>query len=120
MASKKKAAGVGPSKKTRVRIEPLHEGDFPSAYANFASVTHTKDDLCIDFCLLAPPHRVNLSESDDATAYVPVVSRVLIPTSMANGLIKALRAQADKAQEDSGGDTVIQVKESSLKKGRVN
>lgn len=68
-------------------------GTFPVVYSNFASISRTKEDLCIDFCLVAPPHRIDL---DKKLAQIPVVARVLIPTDMSEGLINALKEQAKR------------------------
>ena len=89
-----------------LNIQPYYEGPFSVVYSNFASISHTKDDLCIDFCLLAPPHRVDIGEK---TAHVPVVARVLIPPAMADGLIHAIKIHKDKLSKD-GNRIVLSIK----------
>ncbi len=88
-------------------VEPHYEGaSFSAFYSNFASITHTKDDLCIDFCLIAPPHLVDIRER---TATAQVVARIIIPPAMADGLIEAIKAQKGKLLKEEGR-TVLQLK----------
>ena len=103
MASKKttKKLTDGAAKgSVKMKLQPAYDGQtFPTAYSNFASVTHTTTELCVDFCLIAPPHKVGV-ERDKATAHVPVVSRIFMPPDLADGLIKALRAQLGQSRKE--------------------
>jgi hypothetical protein len=75
-------------------------------YSNYASVSHSPTEICIDFCLLAPPHKIRGSLNPETEAkegseteqviLAPVNARILIPVEMANGLVKAISAQAER------------------------
>ena len=96
---------------TEVKPQPGYDGAFPTAYSNFASVSHTPTDLCIDFCLIAPPPRVDM---DKQTAQLPVVSRVVIPAAMADSLAEAVKVQSEKAKQRRAAEI-----NRSAPKGRV-
>lgn len=81
------------TKRQELKIVPDYESTFPTAYAQYAIITHTPDDICIDFCQIAQPYKII---GKDKSLKVPVVSRVIIPPSMAEGLINALKAQYEK------------------------
>jgi hypothetical protein len=68
-------------------------------------VSHTPEDLTVDFCLIAPPINVNTQEK---ILSAPVVVRVVIPPGMADGLVKAIQAQPTKqSQEREEGSMII-------------
>jgi hypothetical protein len=83
----------------QIGLVPNYEKAFPSFYSNYAVVSHTASELCIDFCVLAPPHDVDVEKK---TASVPVVARALIPVSLTEGLIDALRDQLSKHAAEKG------------------
>jgi hypothetical protein len=74
-----------------------YEQPFPTLYANYAVVRHTPTELCIDFCLMAHPLKVNVGKK---SALVPVISRIMLPTQVATGLIKALQDQIKRQKTD--------------------
>jgi hypothetical protein len=76
-----------------LKIVANYEQSFPTFYSNYASVSHTPTELCIDFCVLAPPHKIDV---DKKTTSVPVIARLLIPEGMARGLVTALQVQVQK------------------------
>jgi hypothetical protein len=78
-------------------FQPDYRASFPTFYANFALISHTGDDLCIDFCLIAPPHHVN---AETKTIAVPVIARVMSSPGLADGLIQALRTQLAKQRSE--------------------
>jgi hypothetical protein len=80
----------------KLEIVANYEQAFPTFYSNIATVSHTPAELCIDFCLLAPPHNVDV---DKKTSKVPVIARMLVPEDMARGLVKALQAQLEKYEK---------------------
>jgi hypothetical protein len=82
-----------------------YKSSYPTFYANFAFVSHTPDDLTVDFCLMAQPFNANIQEK---TLLVPVVVRVIIPPGMADGLVKALQTQlATQSQEREERSIII-------------
>jgi len=83
----------------QIDLVPNYEKAFPSFYSNYAVVSHTASELCIDFCVLAPPHAVDLEKK---TASVPVVARALIPIILTDELINALRDQLSKHDAEKG------------------
>ena len=83
----------------QINIVPNYEKSFSSFYSNYAVVSHTPTELCIDFCILAPPHAVDMEKK---TVNVPVIARALIPVKMAEGLINALRDQSAKLAAEKG------------------
>jgi hypothetical protein len=70
-----------------------NQAPFSTVYSNFALVSHTGDDLAVDFCLIAPPYR---TQAESKTVPVPVIARVIVPPGLAQGLIEALRIQLEK------------------------
>jgi hypothetical protein len=76
-----------------LKIIAGYEQSFPTFYSNYAAVSHTPTELCIDFCVMAPPHKIDV---DKKTTSVPVIARLLIPEGMAKGLVTALQAQVQK------------------------
>jgi hypothetical protein len=90
-----------------VTFRPDYQTTVPAVYANVAFVNHTADDFSIDFCLIAPPSRV---EPATHTVPVPVVARVIVPLQVARGLIEALRRQlAKQTSERHAGQISIPV-----------
>jgi len=86
-------------------LKPDYQAQFSIVYSNFALVSHTADDLCIDFCLMAPPHNVN---AETKTISAPVIARVIIPPGLAQGLIRALSIQLEKqTSERQAGQILI-------------
>lgn len=77
----------------KLSVAPRYESAFSTYYSNFAAISHTPDELCIDFCLIAPPHVV---DAETTTLRPDVVARVMVPPRIVDGLIKALRSQIDK------------------------
>ena len=89
-------------------FQPDYRAPFPTFYANFALISHTGDDLCIDFCLIAPPYNVN---AETKTVSVPAIARVITSPGLADGLIQALRTQlAKQSSERETGRIMISVK----------
>jgi hypothetical protein len=99
-------ARTSPEDRAReITVRADYATTFPTYYANFAFVTHTSYDLSIDFCFLAPPHRVNESQG---ILSVPVVTRMTIPSGLVEGLINALNSQLTaQRQEHEEGRIVI-------------
>lgn len=87
-----------------ITLQPDYRTSFHTFYSNFATISHTPDDLSIDFCLTAPPHNVDLKAN---ILPVPVVARIIVPPAMAEGLIKALRNQLDKQLQEREEDRRI-------------
>jgi hypothetical protein len=89
-------------------FQPNYQLPFPTVYSNFALVSHTADDLSLDFCLLAPPYNAHI---ETKAVPIPVIARVIIPSGMAEGLVEALRIQLDKqTSEREAGGIIIPVK----------
>lgn len=82
-----------------VRVQPDYDNPFPSAYANFAAVSHTPFEVCIDFCTIAPPNR---HDAEKKILYAPVTVRVMIQPGMIEGLINALQVQLDRFRSLTG------------------
>ena len=88
--------------------EPDYQAPFSTVYSNFALVSHTGDDLAVDFCLIAPPYR---TQTESKTVPVPVIARVIVPPGLAQGLIEALRIQLEKqTSERQAGQITLPVK----------
>lgn len=85
-------------------FQPDYRVPFQTFYSNFALISHTGDDLCIDFCLIAPPYNTN---AETKTISVPVITRVVTSPGLANGLIQALRTQLDKQQSEREAGRII-------------
>jgi hypothetical protein len=105
MAVKRKNHSGGQLQKGQFKLDLVasYEQSFPSFYSNYAAVSNTPTELCIDFCVLAPPHRVNVEKK---TAGVPVIARVLIPADMASGLVKALESQIQRHKEAKSANII--------------
>lgn len=90
---------------------PDYSGDFPTYYANLGSVSHSPYDLCIDFCTIAPPHKIS-NNGGNLFVGAPVTVRVVVPPEMAEGLIEALQTRLERYQEEKGEGrmTVVQPK----------
>ncbi len=110
----KKGDGRGGSSKTskkaivakesqQLTVVPSYNAPFPSFYANYASVTHTASEIFIDCCVMGMPYNVNLEEAQVLT---PVVARIILPPTVASGLITALQAQAEKQKDTAKAGTV--------------
>jgi hypothetical protein len=97
--SKEPKDGQAHSQEFQINLVPNYEKAFPSFYSNYAVVSHTASELCIDFCVLAPPHAVDVEKK---TAGVPVIARALIPVNLTDGLINALRDQLSKHAAEKG------------------
>ena len=78
-------------------LQPDYRTPFPTFYTNFALISHTGDDLAIDFCLVAPPYNVH---GETKTIPVPVIVRVITPPGLAEGLVEALRIQLVKQSSE--------------------
>jgi Protein of unknown function (DUF3467) len=103
----KQASHSEESQGMEIKFQPDHRATFPTFYANFASVSHTGEDLSIDFCLLVPPYNV---QPETQSIPVPIVVRVITPPGMAEGLIEALRIQlAKQNSERESGRMIIPV-----------
>jgi hypothetical protein len=90
---------------------PDYRVAFSTVYSNFALVSHTGDDLAVDFCLIAPPYRPH---SETKTVPIPVVARVIISPGLAQGLLDALRIQLGKqTSERQSGQMILPVKKPS-------
>ena len=76
--------------KTPVSFQPSYDKQFATFYSNFASVSHSTSEFCLDFCLLAPGVSIDMENKSVAT---PVVVRILIPPDMVDGLMGALKVQ---------------------------
>jgi hypothetical protein len=76
-----------------LKIVPAYPNPFPSFYANYASVTHSTSEIFIDCALVAMPYQVDLEE---AQVQAPVIARIILPPTVAAGLITALQAQTEK------------------------
>jgi hypothetical protein len=84
-----------------VQIRPAYDHSFARFYSNYASVSHTPFELCIDFCTIAPPNRLKGN-----TLEAPVTVQVLVQPIMVDGLIKALQAQLQKYIQSSEEEVI--------------
>ncbi len=73
------------------------EGTIPIVYANFASVSHTPQELILDFCLVAPPY-----DFDEASQKVMsrVSMRVVTPIEFGSALVDAISTQLKKIESE--------------------
>ena len=85
-------------------LQPNYQAPFSTVYSNFALVSHTGDDLAVDFCLVAPPYHPHI---ETKTIPVPVIARVILPPGLAQGLIDALRIQLDKQSSEREARHII-------------
>lgn len=88
----------------QLSVVPLYPAAFPSFYANYASVSHTASEVFIDCCLMGMPYNVNLEEGHVMT---PVVARIILPPTVAAGLITALQAQTQKQKDTVKAGTLV-------------
>jgi Protein of unknown function (DUF3467) len=95
---------VGQAEPESLTLRADYKSSFPTFYANFAVVSHTPEDLTVDFCLIAPPINVNAQEK---TLSAPVVARVMIPPGMADGLVKAIQTQLSKQSQEREARSMI-------------
>ncbi len=99
-ASKKMAS----NEPQRLAVVPSYDSPFPSFYANYASVSHTASEFFIDCCVMGMPYNVNLEE---AQVMSPVIARIILPPTVASGLITALESQVEKHKETAKGGTLV-------------
>lgn len=101
-------AGKGEVKPTvfPLTAQPGYDATYTTAYANFASISHTAGEFVLDFCLIAPPHNVNPEEK---VLLAPVVSRVVIPAGMGNALVQALTDQIKKQEQSKAKGVLLPV-----------
>jgi hypothetical protein len=85
-------------------LQPNYQAPFSTIYSNFALISHTGDDLSIDFCLVAPPFHPQM---ETKTVPVPVIARVIVPPGLAQGLIEALQIQLDKQRSEREARHII-------------
>jgi hypothetical protein len=73
-------------------------------YADFASIWHTTDQFVFDFAAMtAPPSAGTAADGHEATVYeAQVVTRVRVPASQAIEIMKALGAQLDAWEGETG------------------
>lgn len=93
---KARTRSAGAEQKKALIIKADYQGPLHAIYSNFASVTSTPNEMCLDFCLIAPPHKF---DAESSTLAAPVILRVVIPPEMARGLIEALQRQAELQQQ---------------------
>ena len=74
-----------------------YEGTTPVFYANFASVTHTPQELLIDFCVVAPPFTVD-PVTQMITSNVSV--RVIAPLTFGQALVDAINTRLKRAESE--------------------
>lgn len=97
-ASRRKTKQVEEKPLPRALVpHPDYGQQFVTSYSNVAVVAHSQHEFCIDFCQAAPPMRVDL---ETEKAFVPVVARILIPPTLVEGFINALRVQLSKYKDD--------------------
>ena len=77
-------------------ITPSYENRVPTYYANFANVTSTMREVFIDFCLLSPPHTVDV---ESQLIQAPVVARIIATPEFAQALKETLDTHLKKAEE---------------------
>lgn len=90
-----------------VSFQPEYDHDFPTVYSNFASISHTNNEFCLDFCLLAPPYRVDV---DNKVVAANVIARIMIPPKLVEGLMEALRIELEKHSKDRPETLMIPVR----------
>jgi|SRR5262245_7897142 len=93
---KRKANRAVKSEEVALTIAPGYEREFPTFYANFANINHTNTEILADFCMIAPPHNVDIEKKQLSAA---VVCRIVMPPVFIEALIKALRTQQEKQAE---------------------
>jgi hypothetical protein len=99
MAKAKSAKAITPKAgaKIEVTFQPGYDHEFFTAYSNFASISHTNNDFCLDFCLLAPPYKV---DTDNKIVITPVVARIIVSPRMVEGLREALKVEMEKHSKE--------------------
>lgn len=102
--SSKKAAASAAEEPKQLTVVPIYPPSFPSFYANYASVSHTASEVFIDCCVMGMPYNVNLEEGQVMT---PVVARIILPPSVATGLITALQSQTEKQKDTVKAGTLV-------------
>lgn len=103
-AAAKKKSHRPTSNEVPLAVVPDYSGHFPSVYSNYASVSHTSNEVVIDYCMMSMPYNVNLDES---RVIAPIVSRIILPPAVAKGLVKALQAQLEKYGETAKHDKLV-------------
>jgi hypothetical protein len=68
--------------KIAVTFQPGYDHEFFTAYSNFASISHTNNDFCLDFVFY---HLVQV-DTDNKIVITPVVARIIVPPRMVEGL----------------------------------
>lgn len=88
-----------PTKPAQVAVsfQAGYDRDFPTVYSNFAAITHTNHEFCIDFCLLAPAYQVDI---ENKVVIAPVIARVIIPPKLVEALREALRVELEKRSNE--------------------
>lgn len=90
-------AEQGIAEEIKVELRPILQEPYqPRTYANWVFVSHTEYDFGIDFAEQQSPPQV--VEEEDKTKFVglPIRARIVIPTVVVPGLIKALQIQLEK------------------------
>lgn len=100
----KKAVDSKSGEQKQLTIVPAYPPAFPSFYANYASVSHTASEVFIDYCLMGMPYNVDL-ENGQVTA--PVIARIVLPPTVASGLVTALQAQTEKQKDTAKAGTLV-------------
>jgi Protein of unknown function (DUF3467) len=93
MAKGKSPKAAQSSTRIAITFQPSYERDFFTAYSNFASISHSNNEFCLDFCLLAPPYQV---DTNNKVVITPVIARIIIPPKMVEGLRDALKVELEK------------------------
>jgi len=81
----------------KVSFQAGYGRDFPTIYSNFAAITHTNHEFCLDFCLLAPAYQIDV---DNKVVSAPVIARVIIPPKLVEGLREALKVEFEKHSKE--------------------
>ena len=81
-----------------VQIVPDHQTKSPRIYANFVQVSMSPIDCTLTFCDVSGPQSEEeaLRMQKTGTLPAPVVSVIVIPSQIVDGLLHALQAQRDK------------------------
>ena len=94
----------------KANFQAGYDGQFPTVYSNFAAITHTRHEFCMDFCLLAPAYQIDI---DNKMVTVPVVARIIIPPKLVEGLRDALKVELDKYNTEDPDRILIPTPRSS-------
>ena len=97
----KRAISKKPKRKAR-QVTPKgiavkYEGAGPAFYANFASVSHTPQELLIDFCLVAPPFEL---DPDTQMIASRISVRVITPLHFGSALVEAINTRLGRAESE--------------------